>query len=125
MPRVPLLVIALFFVAGGVAHFVLLDSFMLIMPGYLNYHRELVMLSGILEMLGGIGILVPQTRVWAGYGLIALMIAVYPANINMAFHPEQYGSIPEVILYLRLPLQLLFICFVGWAIAPERRGQKF
>ena len=124
MPRIPLLVIALFFVIGGISHFVVSDFFIKSMPEYLGYHKELVLISGVFELLGAIGILIPQTRLVAGYGLIALLIAVYPANINMALHPENYPDISELFLYLRLPLQFLFLWFVWWAIAPERMQNK-
>jgi uncharacterized membrane protein len=120
MPRIPLLIIALFFATGGVAHFVYTEFFVLAMPGYVGYHRELVIVSGVFELLGALGILVPRTRLLAGYGLIALAIAVFPANINMALHPEEYRGIPEALLYLRLPVQFLFVWFIWWAIAPER-----
>jgi uncharacterized membrane protein len=120
MPRVQLLIIALFFMTGGIAHFIVADFFIMAMPTYLGYHHELVFISGIFEILGAIGILVPRTRLLAGYGLIALIIAVYPANINMALHPEKYEGISEVFLYIRLTVQILFIWFVWWAIAPER-----
>lgn len=124
MPRIPLLVIALFFMTGGIAHFVVADFFMMMMPDYLSYHKELVIISGVFEILGAIGILVPQTRLLAGYGLIALIVAVYPANINMALHPEKYKDISELFLYIRLPFQFLFIWFVWWAIAQERLQNK-
>jgi len=124
MPRIPLLVISLFFIIGGIAHFVVPYFFIKAMPGYLGYHKELVIISGVFEILGAIGILVPQTRLLAGYGLITLIVAVYPANINMALHPENYSVFPELFLYLRLPLELLFIWFVWWAIAPERLKNK-
>ncbi|ARD45507.1 DoxX family protein [Colwellia sp. PAMC 21821] len=124
MPRIPLLVIALFFITGGIAHFVVADFFMKAMPDYLGYHKEIVHISGVLEILGAIGILVPQTRLLAGYGLIALIIAVYPANINMALHPEKFQNISELFLYIRLPFQFIFVWFVWWAIAPERLENK-
>jgi uncharacterized membrane protein len=120
MPRVPLLIIALFFLLGGVGHFVFVDFFIMAMPGYLSYHKELVIISGIFELLGAVGILVPKTRLYAGYGLIALVVAVYPANINMALHPEQYKDMSPLFLYLRLPFQFLFVWFIWWAISPER-----
>lgn len=123
MPIIPLLIIALFFLSGGIAHFVLTDFFVMAMPDYLGYHKELVLISGVFELLGAIGILVPKTRFLAGCGLIALIIAVYPANINMALHPEQYSGIPALLLYIRLPLQFLFIWFVWWAITPEKRHE--
>ncbi|MDN7132575.1 DoxX family protein [Halomonas sp. MC140] len=121
MPRIPLLIIALFFLIGGVAHFVFTDFFVMAMPHYLGYHKELVLISGIFELLGAMGILIPKTRFLAGCGLIALIVAVYPANINMALHPERYPDISEIFLYARLPLQFLFVWFVWWAIHLEKR----
>lgn len=121
MPRIPLLIIALFFLIGGVAHFVFTDFFVMAMPDYLGYHKELVLISGIFELLGAMGILIPKTRFPAGCGLIALIVAVYPANINMALHPERYPDISEIFLYARLPLQFLFVWFVWWAIHLEKR----
>ncbi len=120
MPRIPLLIIALFFLIGGIAHFVVMDFFVMTMPDYLNYHQELVIISGVFELLGAIGILVPQTRLLAGYGLIALVVAVFPANINMALHPEKYQGMSQLALYIRLPFQILFVGFIWWAIKPER-----
>ena len=76
MPRIPLLIIALFFLTGGVAHFVYFDFFILAMPDYLSYHKELVIISGVFEIIGAISILVPKTRCFAAYGLILLVIAV-------------------------------------------------
>lgn len=105
---------------GGIAHFIAADFFIMAMPNYLGYHSELVFISGVFEILGAIGILIPQTRLLAGYGLIALIIAVYPANINMALNPEKYTDISEILLYIRLAVQILFVWFVWWAIALER-----
>lgn len=121
MPRIPLLIIALFFLIGGIAHFFFTDFFVMAMPDYLGYHKELVLISGIFELLGAIGILIPKTRFLAGCGLIALIVAVYPANINMALHPERYPDIPAMFLYIRLPLQFLFVWFVWWAIHLGKR----
>ena len=111
--------IALFFLIGGIAHFVWLDTFMSIMPAYLNYHKELVLISGVFELLGAGGILLPRTRRFAGFGLIALAIAVFPANINMALHPENFPQIPASFLYIRLLLQFLFIWLIWWAVTPR------
>ncbi len=124
MPRIPLLIVTLFFLCGGIAHFVFLDFFVMAMPAYLSYHKELVIISGIFELLGAVGILVPKTRLFAAYGLIALIIGVYPANINMALHPEKYPDMSALFLYIRLPFQVLFIWFVWWAIGPERIKRK-
>lgn len=116
LPSVSILVIAAFFFIGGVAHFVFTDVFVRIMPKYLGYQKELVLISGLFELLGAIGILFPSTRLLAGYGLIVLIIAVFPANINMAIHPQDYKSIPELLLWLRLPLQFFFVWFVWQSI---------
>lgn len=124
MPRLPLLIISLFFIVGGVGHFVLLDFFPTAMPDYLSYPKELVIVGRIFELLGAIGILVPKTRLLAGYSLIALVIAVYPANINLALHPEKYSDRSRAFLYGRLPFQFLFVWFIWWAISPERAQRK-
>ncbi len=116
MPRIPILVISLFFLTGSIAHFLLTDFFIKIMPDYLSYHWEIVIASGVLELLGAIAILIPKSRLLAGYGLIILCVVVFPANVNMALHPEKFAEIPVVFLYLRLPLQILLIWFIWWAI---------
>ena len=120
MPRISILFISLFFLLGGLAHFVYLDIFVSSMPSYLNYHKELVRISGVFELFGAIGILIPQTRRLAGYGLIALAVAVFPANVNMAMHPENFLQIPEVFLYVRLPLQFLLIWFIWWVVSSKK-----
>ncbi len=81
---------------------------------------ELVIISGVFELLGAVGILLPRTRLLAAYGLMFLCIAVFPVNINMALNTEQFADIPELLLYLRLPLQVIFICFIWWSVRPER-----
>ena len=118
-----ILIISLFFLIGGIAHFVYLDTFMSTVPTYLNFHKELVLISGVLELLGAIGILVPQTQRFAGVGLIVLALSVFPANINMATHPENFPEISEILLYIRLPLQFIFIWFIWWAVTPKK--EKF
>jgi uncharacterized membrane protein len=87
-----------------------------IMPPYLPAHLELVYISGVFEILGGIGILIPFLQIPAGYGLVALMVAVFPANINMVVNYEQIGlNFPLVLLWLRLPMQGLLIWWIWWS----------
>ena len=124
MPRISLLIISLYFLLGGIAHFVSTDSFVAIMPAYLSYHWELVIISGIFELLGAIGLLVPKMRLWAGYSLMALSVAVFPANINMALNSQHHTVMSELLLYARLPLQPLLIWFIWWAIAKERANRS-
>jgi uncharacterized membrane protein len=86
-----------------------------IVPAYLPAHRLLVQISGAAEIAGGAGVLLPPTRRAAGWGLIALLIAVFPANLNMALESDRFARIaPAWGLWLRLPLQAVLIWWV-WA----------
>ena len=116
MQRISLLIISLFFFIGAMGHFFKTDSFIAAMPDYLSYHWELVIISGVFELLGAIGILIPKSRVLAGYGLIALCVIVFPVNLNMALYPDKFSEIQSIYLYIRLPLQFLFIWLIWWAI---------
>jgi uncharacterized membrane protein len=105
--------LALFFIGGGTLHFTNTSFYLTIMPAFLPHPRTLVYVSGAFEILGGIGVLVPACRRAAGYGLIALLIAVFPANIKMfADHLHEGFSFVAIALFLRLPLQIVFIIIV-------------
>jgi len=120
LKRISLVSLAVFFVVAGIGHFVISDFYLSIMPSYLPYHLELVYLSGIFEILGGLGVLISGTRKWAGYGLMVLLIAVYPANIHMAIVPEKFAELgPPLLLYARLPLQFVFIAWAYWSTKPD------
>jgi len=100
-------------VLAGAAHFAWPATYERIVPDYLPVHRTLVLVSGVFEILGGIGALFAGTRRAAGWGLIALLIAVFPANIHMATHASAFaGLAPAWVLYARLPLQFLMIAWV-------------
>ena len=105
---------ALFFAGVGVHHFIDPTPYLAIMPPYLPLHLELVYLSGLFEVLGGLGLLLPGTRRLAGWGLIALLVAVFPANIHMLVNEVYLPDMPkeEWILWLRMPIQFLF----AWAV---------
>ncbi len=110
------LVLAIFFIGAGILHFAIAPVYVKIMPPYLPAHLELVYISGVFEILGGIGILILPVQVLAGYGLVALMVAVFPANINMVVNYEQIGfDVPLPLLWLRLPLQGLLIYWIWWS----------
>ncbi len=113
-------------VVAGILHFVATDAYVSIMPDYLPLHRELVYLSGIFEVLCGLGLLWHKTREAAGIGLIVLYIAVLPANINMAVQDIQPASfhIPAFLLWARLPLQLVFIYWAWRVSRPESVGDE-
>ena len=117
--RIALLALSVFFVVAGVNHFVSPDFYTGIMPPYLPAHLELVYLSGLFEILGGIAVLVPGVRVLAGYGLVLLLVAVYPANIHTALHPELFPDISAFAHYARLPFQFVFAAWAYWATQPE------
>ena len=114
MPRletVSLWLMAAFYVSAGVNHFLSPEFYLPIMPPYLPWHAELVFLSGVAEVLIGIGLLIPATRVLAAWGAIALLVAVFPANIHMALHPEHFPKFRKELLWARLPVQGLFAWF--------------
>lgn len=110
---------AINFVVVGVTHFTHADVFAAIMPPYLPLHLELVWLSGVFEILGGIGLLIPKLRRAAGWGLLALLIAVFPANLHMALNevylPVDWLPQSQVGLWVRLPFQLVFAAAVAYA----------
>ena len=114
-------VAAIFYVAAGALHFIKPAPYLRIMPPYVPWHRFMVQASGAFEILGGLGLLVTETRRAAAWGLIALLIAVFPANLNMAMHPIETGaaSIAPVLLWGRLPLQLLLVSWLLWCTKPR------
>lgn len=106
------LLLAAVFVVAGMLHFVLTPVYMRIMPGYLPSPRMLVLLSGVFEILGGVGLVLPgfpPVRQIAACGLISLLIAVSPANVQMALDHARWPGIPEWLLWVRVPLQLPLI----------------
>lgn len=108
----------IFFVAAGLLHLVAPGAYLGIMPPLLPHPRALIYVSGVAEILGGIGLMVPATRRAAGIGLIVLLAAVFPANIQMLLNWRERGTSwwAELILWLRLPLQLLFIWW-AWRLS--------
>lgn len=106
----------LYFLAG-LMHFIAPDFYMKIMPPYLPFHLALVYLSGIAEMVLGLGLIYKPTQKWAAWGVIALLIAVFPANIYLAFNEgaqEALGTDQFVALWVRFPIQLLLIGIAYW-----------
>jgi len=113
-----LVVTAVVFVIAGVLHFLMPRLYLAIMPSYLPRPLLLVYLSGLFEALGGLGLLLPATRTAAAVGLILLLLAVFPANVEMLRLAQARGASPafQAALWLRLPLQLLLIWWV-WRVA--------
>jgi uncharacterized membrane protein len=106
-------VFAALFVASGVGHFVATDTYLRIMPPYLPAHRALVLVSGAFEIVLGVMLIVPMTSKLAAWGLIALLIAIFPANVHLYLHQEIW-RLPPVVQLMRLPLQGVLIL---WAFA--------
>jgi uncharacterized membrane protein len=119
-----LVIMGLFYVVAGINHFRSPLTYLAIMPPYITWPLAMIYISGIAEILGGIGVLVPdgfvfsRTRALAAWGLVGLLIAVSPVHINMCLHPEQFPGVPLWAIWLRLPLQLPLI---AWAWYYTRR----
>ena len=103
------------FVIAGFMHFVAPRPYMRMMPRRLPAKRELVYASGAAEIAGGAALMHPRTRRWAGWWLVATLVAVFPANVNMALNLDRYAQHVrggEQMLIARLPLQLVLIAWV-------------
>jgi len=105
-----------FFLFAGTMHFLKPRPYVAIVPAALPRKRELVFASGIAELAGGAGVLVPGTRRLAGWWLIATLLAIFPANVNMAVNAERFPLVPEPLLWVRLPLQGALIAWVWRAV---------
>jgi Predicted membrane protein len=111
---ISIVVMGLFYISVGVNHFIDPYWFLQIVPPYLPYKIELVYISGFLEIVLGVMLLIPKTRVYAGWGLIMLLIAVYPANIYLAQTNGAAMNTTPLIAWGRLPFQFVFIGLAYW-----------
>lgn len=107
------------FLLTGLLHFTTPGTFTAIVPAVLPAPRALVYASGAAELAGGLGMLIRRTANPAGWWLIATLVAVFPANVDMALHAERHPGIPEALLWARLPLQALLIAWVHRAAHPR------
>ncbi len=109
-------------VAAGANHFVSPAAYVAMMPDALPWHLELVWISGVAEILCGVGLIFERTRRAAGWALIALLVAVFPANVNMAVNQLPLGGEPVApwLLWARLPLQLVLIAWAYLVGAAKR-----
>ena len=113
LQRTGLVVVFLWFFIGGIAHFTATDIEMRIVPPAIPQARAVVLISGVFELLGAAGILIPATRRAAGIGLFILTIAVTPANIYMLQHAQLF-NVPRWALVVRLPFQLALLALILW-----------
>ena len=109
--------LAVFFTAAGALHFLRPGMYEQIVPEYLPAPHELVLASGAAEIAGAVGVVPERTRRLAGFWLAATLVAVFPANVHMALHPDRYPGISPALLWGRLTLQPLAI---WWALAATR-----
>ncbi|HEY2463492.1 MAG TPA: hypothetical protein VGI32_05500 [Steroidobacteraceae bacterium] len=112
--RIGLILVFLWFLFGGVAHFALTETEMRIVPPVIPWPRAAVLVSGVFELLGALGILLPVTRRAAGIGLFLLTIAVTPANVYMLQHAELF-NVPRWALIVRLPFQVALLALILWS----------
>jgi uncharacterized membrane protein len=114
LKRIGLIVVFLWFLFGGVAHFALTEVEMRIVPPAIPWPRAVVLISGVFELLGAAGILIPTTRRAAGIGLFLLTIAVTPANVYMLQHAELF-NVPRWGLIVRLAFQVVLLALILWS----------
>jgi len=108
------------FALAGANHFVHPDFYVTIMPAYLPGHTALVYVSGVFEVAFGLLLLFRRFERVAAWCMIALIIAVTPANVQMAIHPELYPDYTPAVLWARLPLQGVLIAWAFWFTRPRR-----
>ena len=112
-------------IVSGVMHFLRPKPFVAIVPDYLPYPLALVYVSGFFEILGGAGLFIPRVRRAAAWGLIALFIAVFPANINVAVHGLPFmGEVHPIANWVRLPFQAVLIAWAYWLTKEDRSTEK-
>ncbi len=111
----------------GATHFIKPEQFVRIVPPQLPYPFELVYISGFFEILGGIGLLIPSVSVAAAWGIVALFIAVFPANINQAINSISIEGIPHHpwLYWFRLPFQAVLIAWAWWYTKPSPSSAHF
>jgi uncharacterized membrane protein len=121
--RVSLGMLSGLFILSGLLHFLFPEPYVSIVPPWLPFPRSLVFISGVAEVAGGVGLLIQRVRHLAGWGLIVLLLAVWPANLQMLLDARQGGvsAASELLLLLRLLLQVVLIVWV-WRVS--RLGAK-
>ena len=117
-------VLALFFVGGGVNHFVRTGFYLRMMPTYVPLHLAMVQISGVAEIVLGVLLLLPQASAVVAWGLLALLVAVFPANLQMALHPETFPEFRPAALWLRLPLQAVLMAWAFWYTHASSRRER-
>lgn len=116
--------LAVFWIAAGVNHFLDPDFYVNIMPDYMPLHRELVLLSGVTEIAAGLMVAIPALTRWGAWFCIVHLLIFFTVHIDMVVHADKFPEVPITVLWFRLPLQVLFILWAGWFIGgPARRDE--
>ncbi len=118
--------LTLFMVAGGINHFINPAPYLGMMPSVLPAPLALVYISGVAEIAGGLGLILPQTRRLAAWGIVLLLVAIFPANVNMAVNHLPLGTeeVPQAALWARLPLQAVLIAWAYWFTRDPRAAER-
>ncbi len=120
-----LVLISLLMMVGGVNHFIKPDFYLAMMPPFLPAHLFLVNLSGVVEAVLGFAILIPSLRSQSGFLLILTLLAIFPANLYMAWTPQTFAPrFTKRSLYVRLPLQFVLIFLVWWTTMSGESKEK-
>lgn len=123
--RMAVAFVFLWFFIGGIGHFVFTETEMRIVPPYIPWPRGAVLVSGVFELLGAVGLLWQPTRRLAAWGLFALTLAVTPAHVYMLHEPALFPSVPYWALVLRLPLQAALLALIAWIAAKPVPSTSF
>jgi uncharacterized membrane protein len=109
----------LMFILAGINHFLKPEFYLPMMPPYIPAHELMVILSGIAEIVLGLLLFIPRFSRLAAWGMIALLVAVFPANLHMALNPELFPDVPQIGLWIRLPLQGVMIWWAWLYTKPD------
>lgn len=120
--RIGLWTQAAVYLLGGMNHFAHPAFYLQVMPDHYAHPAALVQLSGIAELLGGLGLLMPLTRRLAAVGIVAMLIIFCDVHVFMLLHPQRFPGIPHWLLWARLPLQLVLIAWAGWYARKPKAG---
>jgi uncharacterized membrane protein len=113
--RAALVFVFAWFLLGGLAHFAFTEAEVRIVPPWVPWPRIVVLVTGLLELTGAVGLLLRRTRAAAAWALFALTLAVTPANVYMLQHADLFPQVPSLALVLRLPLQVVLLALI-WRV---------
>ncbi len=118
--------LAIAFIGAGLNHFKNPEFYLRIMPPYLPWPSALHLIAGFFEFIFGVMLLIPRFQWYAAWGLIALLLAIYPSNIHMAINNQDYPELPMIYHWIRLPFQFVLIAWAWWyTTADEAEGLKY